>query len=144
MHSEVVVAGAPDEGGFSNNVGAVAPFDCSFIENAPAFTFANVYGSGEPICESAAAMAAHMFTLDTHYHCEDLMTYLNEDCGPKRFVDQEMQCGEYEPRACQCGGSTENSYAVLLGELGPAPPLIFSDRFEYRSSEIQKQAVPKN
>lgn len=134
-HSEVVVAGSPDEGGFPNSIGAVAPFDCSFIENAPAFTFANTYGSSEPICEAAAAMAAHMFSLDTHYHCEDLMTYLTEDCGPKRFVDQEMQCGEHEPRACQCGGSTENSFAVLLGKLGPAPPLIFEDRFETRSAE---------
>lgn len=67
----------------------------------------------------------------------DLMTYLTENCGPKRYVDQEMQCGEYELRACQCGGSTQNSFAVLLGKLGSAPPLIFLDRFQAQSAESE-------
>lgn len=130
LHSEVVVAGSPEEGGFPSGTAVAAPFSCSFIEGSPSFAFANLFGSTEPICEAAAASAAYMFGLDSHYYCEDLMSYLS-GCGPKSFVDQPMQCGEFEPRTCQCGEKTQNSFAMLLAAFGPKPPMIFTDRFEW-------------
>jgi uncharacterized protein (TIGR03382 family) len=120
-HFEAIVAGAPDEIGESE-IGGLAPFACGVIENAVTYSFANIYGSVQDICETVAQETAHSFGLEHEYLCEDPMTYLT-GCGAKAFRDIDAPCGEMEPRACACGGTTQNSYRRLMREFAglPAP-----------------------
>ena len=127
-HMEVVVGGHPNHIGMSNGIGGVAPMTCGVIGNAVAYAFPETYGDDpQGICEAAGQESAHAFGLDHEYLCEDIMTYLY-GCGAKRFVDQDVSCGEYSARSCYCGGNTQNSYQYLLGVLGPAendePPTV--------------------
>lgn len=56
------------------------------------------------------------------------MTYLT-GCGRKRFTDLNVPCGEYEPRACACGGASTNSHRKLIAAVG-RNPLVLADGFE--------------
>lgn len=49
------------------------------------------------------------------------MTY-KKYCGARRFVDEDVRCGEGKPRDCKGGDKTQNSHEHLLKLLGPAPP----------------------
>ncbi len=118
QHIEGVVAGSPQDIGMQSGVGGVSPFTCGVIDRSIAYTFAEVYGNAtREICETAAQEIAHSFGLDHEYLCEDPMTYLT-GCGNKMFRDQDVSCGEYSARSCQCGGSSQNSYQMLLTLLG--------------------------
>ncbi|HTM19396.1 MAG TPA: hypothetical protein VL172_02775 [Kofleriaceae bacterium] len=121
-HFEAMVAGRPQDVGMGSNVGGVAPFTCGVIENAISFTFANVLSGPETICEIIGQESAHTFGLDHELLCDDPMTYLN-DCGPKCFRDEIVDCGEYESRPCYCGPAQQNSYQYLLDRFGPGPGL---------------------
>ncbi len=121
-HYEIVVAGSPQDIGMGQGVGGVSPFteDCGVIPSSVVYTFAEVYGTDyQSICETAAQEVAHSFGLDHEHLCEDPMTYLY-DCGPKSFQDVEAPCGEYSDRECWCGGTTQNSVAMLEARVGPA------------------------
>ncbi len=121
-HFEAIVAGRPSEAGMDQNVGGVSPFNCGVINNAITYTFANIYGgSVQQICEVVAQETAHAYGLDHEFLCEDPMTYL-ENCGAKTFHDTNAQCGEYSARACQCGGSTQNSVQMITDVFGPGVP----------------------
>jgi uncharacterized protein (TIGR03382 family) len=120
-HFEAIVAGIPQDIGAGNGVGGVAPFSCGIINNAITFSFANIYGSPQSICETVAQETAHAFGLEHEFLCEDPMTYLN-GCGKKSFQDINSQCGEFEGRNCQCGGATQNSHQELLAHFGPGVP----------------------
>jgi uncharacterized protein (TIGR03382 family) len=119
-HTECVVGGGGWDIGLPD-VGGVASFDCAYIPNSVAFVFPEHSGDDpQRICETVAQETAHTFGLDHEYLCEDALTYL-DGCGPKSFVDENASCGEYAPRPCACGGSTQNSYQTLLGVLGERP-----------------------
>lgn len=125
---ESLVGGSPDQAGMPDGVGGVAPFSCGLIDNAVVYTFADVYGGDvQGICETVAQEVAHAFGLDHVFLCEDPMTYLN-GCGEKSFVDSYAQCGEFEPRDCECGDASQNSVQQMLQTLGasdgsiPPPP----------------------
>ncbi|RMH44006.1 MAG: hypothetical protein D6689_03655 [Deltaproteobacteria bacterium] len=126
-HFEAMVAGSPQDAGFANDVGGVAPATCGVIGNAINFTFAEVWGDDpQRICEVIAQETGHTFGMDHEYLCADPMTYLT-GCGAKTFQDVDAQCGEYEPRACKCGGATQNSVQRLLYVFGagePTPPTV--------------------
>jgi Bacterial Ig domain len=112
-HFEAIVAGDPEDIGQDANVGGVAPFNCGVINNAITYSFANLYGDHlRSLCETVAQETAHAFGLDHELLCEDPMTYLT-DCGDKTFQDVDAECGEYEARACLCGGFVQNSHAYL-------------------------------
>jgi MYXO-CTERM domain-containing protein len=120
-HIESVVAGYPQDVGMGQGVGGVSPFteDCGVIPNSIVFTFAGVYGTAyRDICETAAQEVSHSFGLDHEYQCKDPMTYLS-GCGDKEFQDNLERCGEYSARTCWCGGTTQNSVAMLRARLGP-------------------------
>ncbi len=120
-HFEAIVAGSPSQIGIGGGVGGVAPFSCGIIDNAITFSFANIYGSAQSICETVAQESAHAFGLDHEYLCADPMTYLS-GCGKKWFQDTDARCGEFSARNCQCGGSTQNSYAEIMSIFGPGVP----------------------
>jgi MYXO-CTERM domain-containing protein len=124
-HHEALVCGHSSDAGMPNGVGGVAPFSCGVIENSITFSFPEVWGN-QPriIAEVVAQEAAHAWGLDHEYLCEDPMTYL-VGCGKKAYRDEDARCGEYEPRNCQCGGATQNSYQAILAVFGngtPTPP----------------------
>lgn len=128
---EAVIGGRPGQLGLPNGVGGVAPIDsfqCNIIPNAIVFAFSDVYANDpQDVCETAAQEIAHAISLDHELHCPDPMTYLS-GCGPKSFRDVDAQCGEYQPRACNCGRPRQNSVNVLIEKLGasnganPPPP----------------------
>jgi MYXO-CTERM domain-containing protein len=127
---ESVIGGTPQQVGLPNGVGGVAPIDsfqCNIIPNAIVFTFSAVVGNDpQASCEIAAQEIAHAISLDHEYYCPDPMTYLG-GCGDKVFRDYDAQCGEYQPRGCNCGRQLQNSVQVLIEKLGtntglPPPP----------------------
>lgn len=132
---EAVVGGVPQDAGMPNGVGGVAPFTCGLIPNGIVYAFSDVYGNDmQGVCETVAQEVAHAFGLDHQFLCEDPMTYLG-GCGDKSFQDVYAQCGEFEPRECQCTGtdgdsSTQNSVQEMLQILGasdgsePPPPPV--------------------
>jgi len=128
-HDEAIVCGTPGVIGLPNGVGGVAPFTCGQIPNAITFTFAGVYGGDvDQMVATVGQEAAHAWGLEHLLRCNDPMTYLNSpfsnegSCWPKAFQDNDSQCGEYSPRACDCGGSTQNSHQHILGMFGAGVP----------------------
>ena len=117
-HDEAVVCGDGSEVG-ALGAGGIAPFNCGFIPNAMTFTFPGALGNDPRlIAEVIAQEAAHAWGLDHELLCEDPMTYLS-GCGPKTYQDIDAECGEFEPRPCDCGIPTQNSYQHILGAFGP-------------------------
>lgn len=128
-HDEAIVCGGPGVMGFPNGVGGVAPFTCGQIPNAITFTFAAVYGGDvDQMVATIGQEAAHAWGLEHLLSCNDPMTYLNSpfsdegSCWPKSFQNKDSQCGEYNPRSCDCGGNTQNSDQHILDMFGSAVP----------------------
>ncbi|MBI1944551.1 MAG: hypothetical protein HYS27_02585 [Deltaproteobacteria bacterium] len=123
---EAHFGGSPGQIGLPSGVGGVAPIDsysCNIIPRAIVYIFSDVLGgSVQTNCEVAAQEIAHAFSLDHEYLCQDPMTYLG-GCGAKTFQDTGAQCGEYEPRQCNCNRSTQNSVTIMVDKLGGSAPL---------------------
>ncbi|HWB76003.1 MAG TPA: Ig-like domain-containing protein [Nannocystaceae bacterium] len=120
-HDEAIICGSGSLAGFSG-AGGVAPFTCGVIDAPITFTFPESLGDyPRSIAEVLAQEAAHAWGLEHEYKCEDPMTYLY-GCGDKTFQDGAYPCGEYSARACECGGSDQNSYQYILGLFGSAVP----------------------
>lgn len=128
-HWEVPVAGTPTQLGFPSGTGGVAPATCAVINNGVAFSFANVYSEMKDLCWTTAQEAAHLFGLDHEAVAGDPMTYIL-GCLEKRFRPEDAPCGELVPRTCACGGTTQNSDAMIANVLGRAAagaPLLLSN-----------------
>lgn len=126
-HYEVLVGGNNSMFGPGfEDAGGLAPATCTEIPNSISYVF-DVWGNNaDVICSVVAQESAHTFGLEHELHPEDPMTYL---AGPdkKRFRAEQVDCGEDFPRACRCGGTTQNSYEHLLamfGEGTPVPPVV--------------------
>jgi hypothetical protein len=130
FHHEAILAGEPQELGRAANVGGIAPSNCEPLNNVITFSFANALGSDvETLCWTVAQESAHAFGLPNHvYDCLDPMTYLEGPCGRKYFRNRSIQCGEFAPGDCRCGGSAQNSHRELVATFGegtpPAPPEV--------------------
>lgn len=97
----------------------LSPFNGETIPGAVVLVFAKtLHNNPRTVCETAGMEIGHAYGLDHEMDCRDLMTYLPL-CGPRRFVDQAVPCGEQNPRDCRHGGRLQNSYARLLEILGP-------------------------
>lgn len=118
----VVVGGKPRDIGVKNpRVGGLAPFNGQVISRPVVFAFSAALAHRKQlICETIGMEVAHAYGLDHSRDCKDVMTYM-PDCGPKRFVDKDLKCGEKKARPCEGGKATQNSYRHLLSLLGPAP-----------------------
>lgn len=120
-HDEAIVCGSGELAGFPGT-GGVAPFSCGVINNAITFTFPESLGnSSQLIAEVIGQEAAHAWGLDHELLCEDPMTYLS-GCGNKSFQNTDAPCGEFNARACSCGGNTQNSYEHIINTWGAAVP----------------------
>ena len=118
----VAVGGRPgDIGVKSRRIGGLAPFNGEAIARAVVYAFAAAQKHDpRTVCETIAMEVAHAYGLDHGYDCHDVMTYLPR-CGPRRFVDRYVRCGEHKPRACEGGGPTQNSFRHLSAVLGARP-----------------------
>jgi hypothetical protein len=97
----------------------LSPFNGETIPGAVVLIFAKTLGNApRSVCETAGMEIGHAYGLDHEMDCHDLMTYLPL-CGPRRFVDKAVACGEQNPRECRRGGALQNSHAHLLQILGP-------------------------
>lgn len=102
------------------NAGGVSPWNCNEIPNAITYTF-DVFGPDPlQLCWVASQEIAHGFGLDHSFVQKDPMTYLPGDL-PKRFRDEEAECGEYNVRNC-CGAPKQNSYREIVALFGPGAP----------------------
>ncbi len=123
-----IVAGSPQNVQMQQGVGGVSPFSCGYIPNAISYSFAAVYGPNvDEICWTVAQETAHSWGLDHKFDNRDPMTYLQSGPTRKVFQNSAGACGEYNARACQCGGSTMNSFAEILATFGgstPTPPTV--------------------
>ena len=120
-HDEALVCGSGALAGFSG-AGGVSPFTCEVIPAPITFTFPESLGDDpRNIAEVIAQEAAHAWGLEHEFKCEDPMSYLY-GCGEKSFQDGDYQCGEYEGRACECGGATQNAFAAITELFGSAVP----------------------
>jgi len=134
LHHEAIVAGTTDEAGVEMNVGGLAPLagDCSPLNNAMSFTFANSGQTAvESLCWTIVQESAHAFGLDHVFACPDPMTYV-PGCGTKYFRDQSLPCGETEERECKCGEKYQNSHcklSKLFGLSDDSPKPTVSSRF---------------
>jgi hypothetical protein len=129
---EVVVAGTCSSLDTTCPSGVVgrAPFNCGVIDDGLSFAFGgDSYYSQDTVnrlCWTIAQESAHVFGLDHEYLSSDPMTYL-DGVEPKRFQNKAAQCGTNSPAQCYCGGSTQNSVAMLtsiLGSSAPTPPIV--------------------
>ncbi len=124
-----IVAGTPANIGLGPDILGVAPLagDCSPQDNVISFSFANAHPQTETLnrvnnlCWTASQESAHAFGLDHQFEfvngkasaCNDPMTY-RVDCGGQKFFrNASASCGEFQTRACRCGGS-QNSHLKLL------------------------------
>jgi len=97
----------------------LSPFNGQAIPGAVVLIFAKTLNNHpRSICETAGMEIGHAYGLDHEMECKDLMTYL-PPCGPRRFIDKAVPCGEQNPRECKEGGALQNSYGRLLEILGP-------------------------
>ena len=98
----------------------LAPFNSKVIPGAVVFVFTRALRERTTsTCNTAAMEIAHAYGLDHSRHCRDFMTY-KRNCGRRRFMDDDIACGEGKDRACANGAKTQNSHKHLLGVLGPA------------------------
>jgi len=132
-YNESIIAGLPSEIGWTG-VGGVAPVltDCQPYNYTINYTFANLWGPSDRVfelCAVAAQESGHSFGLDHTFAfadgssgCRDPMTYRG-DCGGQKFFRNDIAtCGEYQPRACTCGG-TQNAHQKLISVLGEGTPI---------------------
>lgn len=121
-HFEVMVGGrATQLHPGLQGAGGVAPFiDCSTTaNNVISFVFAEEVNNLNFLCGAVAQESSHVWGLDHEMNADDPMTYL-ELGSHKVFQDDDAACGEFDPRGCQCGGSTQNSVQFLNDRFGPA------------------------
>lgn len=112
-HDEAVVCGNSNVSPDFLDAAGIAPFACGVIPNAITYTFPETIGNDRRYTiETIAQEVAHGWGLDHSFKCEDPMTYLLE-CGDKSFQDGDFPCGEYEARACDCGGPTQNTHRYI-------------------------------
>jgi hypothetical protein len=117
-----VVGGRPTDLGITDgHVGGLAPFNGAVIAKPVVFAFSAQLGNAvTQVCETIGMEVAHAYGLDHGYLCSDVMTYLRP-CGPKKFVDKDIRCGEGKARDCEGGVPTQNSFRRLMQVLGPRP-----------------------
>ncbi len=113
-HHEVMIGGTSRQLKTTLDAGGVAPFiDCGATEdNGLSFVFASQTNDIDFLCGAVAQEACHVWGLDHELDEDDPLTYL--DLGShKIFQNNNANCGEDTPRACQCDNETKNRPACL-------------------------------
>lgn len=87
--------------------------------NGVAFVFMQQVGDEPALaCELALSqLASEIAGLDHSLDCHDHLDVFQTPCGPKSYVDAQVMCGDTDPRACQCGGVSQNSFRSMSAAL---------------------------
>jgi hypothetical protein len=120
----LVGGNAHDVGLSDKEYSGIAPYHHgNFVHHATALVFSRG-GHGEHdtenICMEVAHEAAHVYGLDHAMQPGDIMSYSPRH-GARSFIDKDAPCGEDKSRACGNGDTTQNSYQLLLKQLGARP-----------------------
>ncbi len=137
-----VVGGKASQLGLDDSTtNGIGPYDGSVLRTATVHVFSRV-GTGERdvanLCAVTAHEVGHALGLDHEYKCGDVMSYFNDECGPQRFLDVDVPCGEESERACATGDATQNSYrrlAALVGLKG-GKALVVEDDYDYDDDDV--------
>ena len=83
--------------------------------NGVAFVFAGQIGDMPDLaCEVALSqLASEISGLDHSLDCHDWLDVFQAPCGEKSYLDAQVMCGDNGPRACQCGGVSQNSFQTM-------------------------------
>ena len=122
-----MVGGQPSLLNYDRDVSGIAPYTGDVMPNAIVYIFAaGVDYDVEITCVDVLHEVGHALGLDHEYLCADPMSYLWDCEQQKTFQDASAPCGEDDPRACENGGTTQNSYQILARNVGlrggAAPP----------------------
>jgi hypothetical protein len=123
---EAMVGGKPSVLGYDHDISGIAPYTGDVMPNAIVYVFAaGIDNDVDITCVDVLHEVGHALGLDHEYLCQDPMSYLWDCEEPKTFQDADATCGEDEPRACEDGSATQNSYRILARNVGlrsaPAP-----------------------
>jgi hypothetical protein len=123
-HFEVMIGGTSRQLHPQLDAGGVAPFiGCGTTRDSIiSFVFASSTSNIDFLCGAVAQEAGHVWGMDHAMDAADPMTYL-ELGNRKRFQNSNPVCGEFDPRGCQCGGSTQNSFEFMQDAFGLNPAL---------------------
>ena len=116
---EAMIGGKPSLLGFDNDVSGIAPYTGDVMQDAIVYVFAaGIDNDVDITCIDVLHEVGHALGLDHEYLCQDPMSYLWDCEEPKTFQDVDVTCGEDEPRACENGEATQNSYRILARNVG--------------------------
>ncbi|HST28342.1 MAG TPA: hypothetical protein VLK26_08240 [Rudaea sp.] len=129
---EVILTTYSESIGLSSNIGALAPYSGSREPNTIGFVFASLFnGNVDDACWGAATVVGTLYSLDRVTPCADIMSF-GIGCGEKAFTNIDSTCDGSTwgtPGKCRSGEATQNSFAILSGELG-LPDTLFAQGFE--------------
>jgi hypothetical protein len=94
---------------------------CGNVTNSVAFVFGDKTGPNtKSACHDALSQfALNAVGLDHAIDCHDWMhNDIDEPCGPHSWTTTPSECGDTEPRACECGGMFQISMNKMRAKFG--------------------------
>ena len=142
-HHETVVSGLAGDIGLPASVLGISRLSpvCAPYDNSISFAFAFHPAHSGPsgvdvgeLCTTIVHEVGHAYGMEHAYFCQDVMTYIADECGEQKFFrDELMQCGEgfgsqdQDPsddiRPCTCGGSQQNTHLKMSQVFAANPDL---------------------
>ncbi|MCE9577147.1 MAG: hypothetical protein K8W52_28625 [Deltaproteobacteria bacterium] len=123
---EIVVTGSSSTVLGTPNADQISPFTCGTIRSSVHFVLPTETPPLDPhvICQLAAQAIGHAAGIESTPDCSDVMAASigQPSCsGANGFSNSNLVCGVTSATACQCGGTTRNSFAKMTTAFGACP-----------------------